>query len=737
MVYKNLAKPIISKALQGFNGTIFAYGQTSSGKTHTMVGNDEKPGIIVLAVRDIFKEIAAVNDRQFLVRIGYIEIYNDKIFDLLDNRKCGLNIFEVDGNVVINQKDLIASSEDEVLAYFNIGNKCKRILETSRNARSSRSHTIFRITIKSQSNGNDIKMSNLYLVDLAGSEKPDLKAPSFNEGLHINKSLLVLGKIIRELAKKNSNLKKVNFRESKLTRILSPALGGNSLTSVICTVSPAALEETHHTLSFAQNAKNTKTYPTFNIAYKARKFMKKFQADTSSSSSLGSARSVKPSSKRLKSPSPFKSAMMFKKPKIIENIEESEAVKALELQVAELMKEKLESEEKMRLAKCHFETEFEEKNKTVENLLDHLQIADNENIKIKSQYEEALAGKDEEIEALENELSDAQSQVDETRTMYEAILQDSYGTCDILKQRHEEQMQAATEKIVSLEEEIDAYSKAAFQSEMTIRTMESGMMNKLKHETAEMEKEFLTRLKKFGGAIKLKNEKIKLLKENIEQMTKQAKVNQNEELRTYLKLEKHYGLKLQEACYNLEVLSEVIQDQKQQLEAYSEEFSAVKNEISQMQDLMTEATERERKLRLKVEEKENQIFELLQEKNNEMKDSTFNIHEMNPTKPTPPSSVISTSPESKPYLTTPDFDLDQTFSGKKVIRGGKCPYCKKSYLRKTALARHMQNKHLTHEQRFECDVCHDTYKTKESLKSHKNAFHREFKIDIFAKSTLV
>lgn len=241
-----------------------------------MIGDSDKEGIIPLAVKDIFKQIKEETTRKFSVRIGYIEIYNDKIYDLFNKRKTGLNIFEVEGAVTINQKEFTMKSEGEVLKKFSIGNRCKQMFGTSTNKRSSRSHTIFRITIESHSvDGNDeSKTANLFLVDLAGSEKPDSAKLTFNEGLHINKSLLVLGKIIRELSKKKSNLKQVSFRECKLTRILSPALGGNSLTAVICTVSPCVLDETYRTICFAQNAEKGKTHPVSNSTPKPASAMK-------------------------------------------------------------------------------------------------------------------------------------------------------------------------------------------------------------------------------------------------------------------------------------------------------------------------------------------------------------------------------------------------------------------------------------------------------------------------------
>lgn len=242
-VYEKLASPIVEKFINGYNGTILSFGQTSSGKTHTMVGNQSTTGLIEMAIDDILKNAPAHS----LLHVGYIEVYNEKIFDLLDDKKCELKIFERKGETMTSQKQFEVKSKDEIINYFHAGNRCKKMGESIINDNSSRSHTIFRITLDTFSDGHK-KSSNLFLVDLAGSEKPDMTKNSFNEGLFINKSLLALGKIVRQLSEKNVNVKKLRYRDSILTRLLSPALGGNSFTSIICTLSPTSLDETFYTI---------------------------------------------------------------------------------------------------------------------------------------------------------------------------------------------------------------------------------------------------------------------------------------------------------------------------------------------------------------------------------------------------------------------------------------------------------------------------------------------------------
>lgn len=221
------------------------------------MGTESHPGIIPLSIREIFEQIETIQDRIFLVRVGYIEIYNEKIYDLLDGGKAeSVKIFETaTGEVNVKQLELVATSEEEIIEYYERGNKWRRTGETNMNDRSSRSHTIFKITIESREEGKTneetaVQVSNLNLVDLAGSERADqtkAEGDRLKEGGHINKSLLALGNVIRYLSDGNVPTF-INYRDSKLTRILSASLGGNAMTSIICTVTPAALEETFCTL---------------------------------------------------------------------------------------------------------------------------------------------------------------------------------------------------------------------------------------------------------------------------------------------------------------------------------------------------------------------------------------------------------------------------------------------------------------------------------------------------------
>ncbi|KAG5314350.1 CENPE protein, partial [Acromyrmex insinuator] len=269
----NVVRPIVDAAVNGFNGTVFAYGQTSSGKTYTMMGTSEEPGIVPLAVEHMFDAITNVPGREFLLRVSYLEIYNEKVNDLLnknqDKNSTDLKVHEdVNGQVFVKCKEEVTNSPENVLAIMNKGNKSRRIGETNMNERSSRSHTIFRITIESREAGagsdGAIQVSQLNMVDLAGSERARLTGATgerFKEGRHINLSLSTLALVIKQLSESQDY---VNFRNSKLTRLLQTSLGGNAMTVMICAVTPAALDETQCTLSFASRARNVKNDPKLN-----------------------------------------------------------------------------------------------------------------------------------------------------------------------------------------------------------------------------------------------------------------------------------------------------------------------------------------------------------------------------------------------------------------------------------------------------------------------------------------
>ncbi|XP_072942228.1 uncharacterized protein [Epargyreus clarus] len=273
-VYNDIAKPIVKAATDGFNGTIFAYGQTSSGKTYTMTGTEDAPGIIPLAVHNLFEIIKGVPNRDFLVRVSYVEIYNETLIDLLNIDKKNIKIHDTLQGVKVDAMEKVTSSTEEVLDAMKEGKANRQTGSTNMNEESSRSHSIFQITIESREHtegedeGGCVNVSQLNLVDLAGSERAGQTGTTglrFKEGTHINKSLSCLALVIKQLSDDPSRpYRHVNYRDSKLTRILQNSLGGNAKTSIICAVTPAAVEETISTLQFANRAKAIKNKPAVN-----------------------------------------------------------------------------------------------------------------------------------------------------------------------------------------------------------------------------------------------------------------------------------------------------------------------------------------------------------------------------------------------------------------------------------------------------------------------------------------
>lgn len=275
-VYEKVAAPVVESALGGFNATVFAYGQTSSGKTHTMLGSDSDPGVTQRAIAHVLRVAAASKTRSFLVRASYVEIYNDKINDLSAPARKDLNIREDKaGRVFVEAEEAVIESVDDAMAVLKRGQEGRKVGATKMNAHSSRSHTVFSLLIESKDEvGMDktFRVSTLNLVDLAGSER--LKSTGSagmrkKEGAHINKSLLTLGTIINKLSKFGNDPAKLGhlpYRESKLTRLLRPALGGNSKTAVLCAVTPSNLhvEETVCTLRFAERAKKITNHASRN-----------------------------------------------------------------------------------------------------------------------------------------------------------------------------------------------------------------------------------------------------------------------------------------------------------------------------------------------------------------------------------------------------------------------------------------------------------------------------------------
>ncbi|KAF3337744.1 centromere-associated protein E [Carex littledalei] len=286
-IYDTAAQHVVRGAMEGINGTVFAYGVTSSGKTHTMHGEQKSPGIIPLAVKDVFSIIQDTPGREFLLRVSYLEIYNEVINDLLDPTGQNLRIREdPQGTYVEGIKEEVVLSPAHALSLIASGEEHRHVGSNNFNLVSSRSHTIFTLTIESSPSGADddgeeIKLCLLNLIDLAGCESSKTETIGLRrkEGSFINKSLLTLGTVIGKLTDGKST--HVPYRDSKLTRLLQSSLSGHGRISLICTVTPASSnsEETHNTLKFAHRSKHIEIKASANKIFDEKSLIKKYQKE--------------------------------------------------------------------------------------------------------------------------------------------------------------------------------------------------------------------------------------------------------------------------------------------------------------------------------------------------------------------------------------------------------------------------------------------------------------------------
>lgn len=270
MVYQATTKSLIDGVISGYNATVFAYGPTGCGKTYTMLGTDHEPGIYVRTLNDLFRAIEETsNDMEYEVSMSYLEIYNEMIRDLLNPALGYLELREDSKGViqVAGITEVSTINAKEIMQLLMKGNRQRTQEPTAANQTSSRSHAVLQVAVRQRSRVKnvlqEVRQGRLFMIDLAGSERASQtqnRGQRMKEGAHINRSLLALGNCINALSDKSSN-KYINYRDSKLTRLLKDSLGGNSRTVMIAHISPAssAFEESRNTLTYAGRAKNIKT----------------------------------------------------------------------------------------------------------------------------------------------------------------------------------------------------------------------------------------------------------------------------------------------------------------------------------------------------------------------------------------------------------------------------------------------------------------------------------------------
>jgi hypothetical protein len=284
-VYDQSIHPLVQAAMEGYHSSVLAYGQTSTGKTFTMTGTQQHPGLIPLCIKDCFRYLKETGEsRVFLIRLSYLEVYKEHIRDLLSPTPQPIRLFEgTDGLIIKGLKEEIVTSPEHVFQILRQGEARRQVGATHMNQHSSRSHVMVRLWIESTSvqkekksllsrrsvpskGGSTSRVSSLSLVDLAGSESVKLNGGERREeGHYINQSLMTLGQVVLSLSEDKKG--HIPYRDSKLTRLLQPSLSGNARIVILCCISPLSthLEESHNTFKFATRAKKIKQKAVINI----------------------------------------------------------------------------------------------------------------------------------------------------------------------------------------------------------------------------------------------------------------------------------------------------------------------------------------------------------------------------------------------------------------------------------------------------------------------------------------
>lgn len=276
-IYERTAKTLIPPLFKGYNGCVFAYGATGTGKTHTMLGNSKTPGLCNLSLQEIFTMLEEKTDTENVVKVSYVEIYNENIRDLLAAKDTGkyldLRDDPLKGVTLAGATEIIVQNAEQVMSLLHMGNRRRTTEATNANQTSSRSHAVFQVSLVMTPKTKGVRVEKtigkLSLIDLAGSERGTVtenRGIRLREGAKINRSLLALANCINALGDRNKKGTFVPYRDSKLTRMLKDSLGGNCRTVMVVTVSPASsqFEETVNTLKYANRAKNITTKPVEN-----------------------------------------------------------------------------------------------------------------------------------------------------------------------------------------------------------------------------------------------------------------------------------------------------------------------------------------------------------------------------------------------------------------------------------------------------------------------------------------
>ena len=264
-IFERTTKFLIEGVMNGFNATVFAYGATGAGKTYTMMGEEDNDGLMLLSIQELFDQMDRVSsEMDYQLKISYIEVYNENIKDLLNDKNPNLDLREdsTRGIIVAGVTEIMTTNTDEIMHLLREGNKLRTKEATHANESSSRSHAVMQVTVENKERAHgtdsDINIGKLSLIDLAGSERASATLNTGKrliEGANINRSLLALANWINALWTKTEKggAGHIPYRDSKLTRLLKDSLGGNWRTVMIANISPSFMwyEDTLNTLKYA------------------------------------------------------------------------------------------------------------------------------------------------------------------------------------------------------------------------------------------------------------------------------------------------------------------------------------------------------------------------------------------------------------------------------------------------------------------------------------------------------
>uniref|UniRef100_A0AAR2J5H4 Kinesin-like protein n=1 Tax=Pygocentrus nattereri TaxID=42514 RepID=A0AAR2J5H4_PYGNA len=597
-VYNACAQKIVKDVLEGYNGTIFAYGQTSSGKTHTMEGNlhdSDGMGIIPRIVQDIFNYIYSMDENlEFHIKVSYFEIYLDKIRDLLDVSKTNLSVHEDKNRVpyVKGCTERFVCSPEEVMDTIDEGKSNRHVAVTNMNEHSSRSHSIFLINVKQENTQTEQKLSGkLYLVDLAGSEKVSktgAEGAVLDEAKNINKSLSALGNVISALAEGTTY---VPYRDSKMTRILQDSLGGNCRTTIVICCSPSSFNEaeTKSTLMFGQRAKTIKNTVCVNVELTAEQWKKKYEKEKEKNKTLRNT--ITWLENELNRWRNEVRALLASSRRDHDNLQAELTRLQMENEASkEEVKEVLQALEELAVNYDQKSQEVEDKTKDFESLSDEL-----------SQKSSILASLDSELQKLKEMTNHQKKRVTE---MMSSLLKDlaeigiAVGSNDI--KQHEgsglidEEFTVARLYISKMKSEVKTLVKRSKQLEMAQADSNKKM--------DENEKELAAcqlRISQHEAKIKSLTEYL----QNVEQKKRQLEENVdslNEEL-VKISAQVHAMEKENEIQTANEVKAAVEQQIQNHREAHQKQLSSLRDELETKEKLITELQDLNQKIMLEQE----------------------------------------------------------------------------------------------------------------------------------------